>query len=65
MPPDDALDALADAVEMGYVRGILAQLDAIEGLDARYAPFAERIRQMATAFEFDAIMHLISQDADV
>ncbi|WP_230411800.1 hybrid sensor histidine kinase/response regulator [Denitromonas iodatirespirans] len=65
MPPDDALDALADAVEMGYVRGILAQLDAIEARDARYAPFAERIRQMATAFEFDAIMHLISQDADV
>lgn len=65
MPPDDALDALADAVEMGYVRGILAQLDAIAALDPRYAPFAERVRQMATAFAFDAIMHLISQDADV
>lgn len=64
MPPSDALDALADAVDMGYVRGILEQLDAIEALDPRYAGFAAQVRTMAQAFQFDAIMRLISQDAD-
>ncbi len=65
MPPSEHLDALADAVDMGYVRGILDQLETIEALDARYAGFVVRVRRMANAFQFDAIMHLISQDADV
>jgi signal transduction histidine kinase/CheY-like chemotaxis protein/purine-cytosine permease-like protein len=65
LPPDAMLDALADPVEMGYVRGILEQLDRIEAADARYRPFTERVRQMAGAFQFDAIMSLISQDADL
>ena len=65
MPPGEALDALADQVEMGYVRGIHAQLDAIEALDPRYRAFAGQLRTMASAFQFDAIMSLISQDADL
>lgn len=65
MPPDDELDALADAVEMGYVRGILEGVARIEAQDPRYAPFAAQVREMAGAFQFDAIMRLISQNADV
>ncbi len=65
LPPDELLDALADPVEMGYVRGILEQLERIESADARYRPFAERVRHMASEFQFDAIMSLISQDAEL
>ncbi len=65
MPPDAMLDALADPVEMGYVRGVLDQLDAIEAADARYRPFTHRVRTLASQFQFDAIMSLISQDADL
>jgi len=65
LPPDDMLDALADPVEMGYVRGILEQLARIEAADPRYRPFADRVRQMASDFQFEAIMSLISQDADL
>ncbi|QID17443.1 response regulator [Nitrogeniibacter mangrovi] len=65
LPPAAMLDALADPVEMGYVRGILEQLDTIERADGRYRPFADKVRQLAGQFRFDAIMTLISQDADL
>jgi len=65
MPTDALLDTLADPVEMGYVRGILEQLDLIDGIDTRYRPFTSKVRTMAGQFQFDAIMNLISQDAEL
>jgi len=65
MPPGAMLDALADPVEMGYVRGILTQLDAIDAEDDKYRAFTDTVRALAGQFQFDTIMSLISQDADL
>ena len=44
---------------------MLYEVITIEAADPRYRPFADRVRQMASDFQFEAIMSLISQDADL
>ncbi len=51
-------------VERGYVRGVLAKLDEIEALDARYRDFVQQARELAGQFRLEAIAEL-AQEADV
>ncbi len=61
-PRPAQLAALQRFVELGYVRGIAAQLDALERADAAHGPFVARLRGLAQRFEFDAIQALLRQD---
>ncbi|MEH3086834.1 MAG: ATP-binding protein [Xylophilus ampelinus] len=54
-PPAAWVAALADQVRMGYPRGVLAVLDALEAEQPGCAAFAGRMRGLARAFEFDAM----------
>jgi signal transduction histidine kinase/purine-cytosine permease-like protein/FixJ family two-component response regulator len=55
LPSAEALAPLASAVELGYYRGILQALDALEAGNARHAPFVQRMRGMAQQFQFEAM----------
>ena len=58
--PDAAqLAPLRQAVALGYYRGILAALDAIEHGQPAHADFVHTMRQMARSFEFDAMARML------
>jgi len=54
-PRADLLAPLAGAVQLGYYRGILNQLEAIEAAQPECAAFAREIRELARQFQFEAI----------
>jgi hypothetical protein len=49
------LAPLQQAVQLGYYRGILNQLDAIDSAAPACASFTAAMRELARNFEFDAI----------
>ncbi|TFZ03751.1 hybrid sensor histidine kinase/response regulator [Ramlibacter humi] len=54
--PDDAsLAALAQLVQLGYPRGVLNKLDEIEAAQPQAAAFCQAARQLAQAFQFEAL----------
>ncbi|WP_048439851.1 ATP-binding protein [Caenimonas sp. SL110] len=54
-PAPDALAALQEAVQLGYYRGIMNQLDAIEASQPACASFAADMRELARQFQFEAM----------
>jgi hypothetical protein len=54
-PDAGALQALQQAVQLGYYRGILNQLDEIEAGQAECGPFAAAMRELASQFQFEAM----------
>lgn len=54
-PSADLLQPLLQAVQLGYYRGILNQLDAIEAAQPQCRTFAEAMRELARQFQFEAI----------
>jgi CheY-like chemotaxis protein len=60
VPPAAQLGPLLDAARIGYVRGLLEQIDRIERLDARYAPFAGRLRQLTQEFRLNEITEQVT-----
>ncbi|MEO7497401.1 MAG: ATP-binding protein [Massilia sp.] len=52
-PPAEQLDALRQMVKVGYVKGVMAQLDEINGLDVRYLGFVQTMRRFALKFQLD------------
>jgi signal transduction histidine kinase/purine-cytosine permease-like protein/DNA-binding NarL/FixJ family response regulator len=60
-PPADQLQALGEQVGLGYLRGALRCLDAIASADPAHAPFVERMRSFARAFQLDAMAALLQQ----
>lgn len=54
-PRADLLQPLLQAVQLGYYRGILNQLDAIEAAQPQCRTFAEAMRELARQFQFEAI----------
>lgn len=58
-PPAEALDALDAQIELGYLRGILKQLDAIAALDPGHAEFVQVMRWLAAQFQFDAMREIV------
>ncbi|MEO5671245.1 MAG: ATP-binding protein, partial [Ramlibacter sp.] len=54
--PDTAtLDALQQDIQLGYYRGILNRLDALEAVRPDCATFAGAMREMARQFQFEAM----------
>jgi signal transduction histidine kinase/purine-cytosine permease-like protein/DNA-binding NarL/FixJ family response regulator len=59
LPSADILVPLREAVQLGYYRGILNQLDLIERNDAAMRPYCLRMRELAQQFQFDAMLREI------
>ncbi|MFT3717603.1 MAG: ATP-binding protein [Pseudorhodoferax sp.] len=70
-PPPDALarpdaaglEALRRAVDLGFPRGVLNALDAIERSQPECAAFVQPLRALARQFDFEAMSRLLA-DAD-
>ena len=56
-----ALAALAQAVSLGYYRGILNTLDDIERSQPAHSAFVDTMRQLAKQFQFDAMGQILEQ----
>ncbi len=63
-PARAQLDALREAVSLGYYRGIMNQLDAIESAQPASAPFVASLRGLAKQFQFEAMAQLLNEAAD-
>jgi len=59
MPPAELLSGLRGALELGYYRGVLTQLDLIEAADARHRPFCQFQRGLACQFQFEAMLRCL------
>jgi signal transduction histidine kinase/DNA-binding NarL/FixJ family response regulator len=55
LPPAELLAPLQQAVQLGYYRGILNQLDAIDAARPELAAFTAAMRELARQFQFEAI----------
>ncbi len=60
-PDTTALAALAQAVSLGYYRGILNTLDDIERSQPAHSAFVGTMRQLAKQFQFDAMGQILEQ----
>jgi signal transduction histidine kinase/purine-cytosine permease-like protein len=60
-PDAKALAALEQGVALGYLRGILNTLDAIERSNPEHAPFAQQLRVLARQFQFEAMGRILSE----
>lgn len=54
-PRAELLAPLQNAVQLGYYRGILNQLEAIEAAQPECGAFAKEMRELARQFQFEAI----------
>jgi signal transduction histidine kinase/purine-cytosine permease-like protein/DNA-binding NarL/FixJ family response regulator len=60
MPPGPQdLAALGEMIDLGYMRGILEQIDAIEQLEPAHGEFARVMRALAAGFQFDAMKEIL------
>ncbi len=53
--------ALRDAVQLGYFRGIMNQLDAIEAGQPKCVAFTSAMRELARQFQFEAMASQLAQ----
>lgn len=53
------LKRLEEAINLGYLRGVLQVLDSIEILDPSYAEYVTVLRNLAKQFQFDAMIQVI------
>ncbi|HEX6707815.1 MAG TPA: ATP-binding protein [Albitalea sp.] len=63
-PGDDRLRALADMVDLGYFRGIVKLLDAIEAESPACAAFVAHLRELARDFQLDAMSGVLRKARD-
>jgi signal transduction histidine kinase/CheY-like chemotaxis protein len=60
-PPAVQLEALRSQIDMGYVRGVQRQLDAIATLGHEYAGFVGAMRALAARFDLEAASRFLEQ----
>ncbi|HAJ63416.1 MAG TPA: hybrid sensor histidine kinase/response regulator, partial [Cyanobacteria bacterium UBA8543] len=60
VPPANELTALYKAARSGYILDIQEEANRLKRLDSQYAAFAEKIIELAQAFEDEAIAKLVS-----
>ena len=58
-PPAEEMAALVRLAQLGNMRNIRRQADHLAALDAAYAPFAQRLRQLAEGYQSKAILELV------
>ncbi len=63
-PAPAQLDALREVVSLGYYRGIINQLDAIESAQPESAAFVASLRGLARQFQFEAMGQLLNTAAN-
>ncbi|MBC5765177.1 ATP-binding protein [Ramlibacter albus] len=63
LPREELLTPLLEAVQLGYYRGILNQLDAIEAAQPECASFAAALRELARQFQFETIARELARYA--
>lgn len=61
LPPRQDLEDLYKLSSLGMMSQIRKKVKHIEELDAKYAPFANKIRQLALAFEDEKILKLVEE----
>jgi signal transduction histidine kinase/CheY-like chemotaxis protein/purine-cytosine permease-like protein len=59
-PREDLLAPLHQAVQLGYYRGILNQLDAIDAAQPECAGFTAPLRELARQFQFEAVARALA-----
>jgi CheY-like chemotaxis protein len=59
-PSLSALDALREVVALGYYRGIMNQLDALDTNEPHCRPFVAELRPLAQQFQFEALSQKLS-----
>jgi hypothetical protein len=59
-PSLSALDALREVVALGYYRGIMNQLDALDANEPSCRPFTAELRPLAQQFQFEALSQKLS-----
>jgi CheY-like chemotaxis protein len=59
LPPAEALAALREQVDAGYMRGIQRELDKLEAAQPQCADFVRRARELAQAFRIDDLAALL------
>jgi hypothetical protein len=62
-PAAEYVSALEEAINLGYLRGILNKLAEIEKLDARHGEFVRVLRELARQFQFDAMKEILRKSA--
>jgi len=60
--PAQQLAALHEALQLGYYRGVLQQLDAIARLAPECLAFVEQLRELARQFQFETMAELLSRE---
>jgi signal transduction histidine kinase/ActR/RegA family two-component response regulator len=58
-PSVEDIEALNDLVAIGYVRGILEKLDAVEQSDRSYSRFTDRARDLTRQFRLEALSEFL------
>jgi signal transduction histidine kinase/FixJ family two-component response regulator len=61
LPRAELVAPLQNAVQLGYYRGILNQLDAIDAAQPECAAFTAAMRELARQFQFEAIVHALAR----
>lgn len=61
VPPREEMEALHRMALTGNMRQIRERAEHLAALDARYRPFAERLRNLAQAYQSKAVLALISE----
>jgi signal transduction histidine kinase/DNA-binding NarL/FixJ family response regulator len=64
LPGEERLRALAQTIELGYFRGILALLDAIQAESPGCADFVAQLRELARQFQLDAMARIVRRARD-
>jgi signal transduction histidine kinase/DNA-binding NarL/FixJ family response regulator len=60
-PAAAALDGMKQSGQLGYFRGVMHQLEAIETAQPQCAPFAASMRELARQFQFEAMSRRLAQ----
>jgi PAS domain S-box-containing protein len=60
-PPHDELEALHKLALGGNMREIMHWAEHVQTLDEKYAPFAEKLRRLSTAYQSKAILAMVEQ----
>jgi hypothetical protein len=60
LPSARALEALREVVALGYYRGIMNQLDALDANEPHCRDFVAVLRPLAQQFQFEALSQKLS-----
>lgn len=60
-PPTEELERLYELATLGRMSALRKQLDYLEQVDQSYAPFTNKVRELARGFEDEKILALIEE----